>query len=75
MALGLVDLLQEEFDPGQYEDEYRKTLMSLIEEKAQGHTVDQPEVEEQETVVIDLMEALQRSVEAAKSKSKLKKAG
>jgi len=75
MALGLVDLLQEKFEPDQYEDGYRKALMGLIEDKAQGHTVHQPEVQAQETVVIDLMEALQRSVEAAKAKSKLKKAG
>lgn len=73
MALGLVDLLQERFVPEQYEDDYRKALLALIEEKAQGHAVQAPEAEAQETVVIDLMEALQRSVEAAK-RGKQKKA-
>ncbi len=74
MALSLVDMLEEPFDPSQYEDEYRKTLMHTIEEKAQGHTIQVTEADKTDNVVIDLMEALQKSVEAAKNQKKLKKA-
>lgn len=74
MALSLVDMLEEPFDPAQYEDEYRKTLLNMIEEKSQGHVIDAPQADAPDTVVIDLMEALQKSVEAAKSQ-KVKKAG
>jgi len=66
MALSLIDLLSEEFDPAKYEDEYRKALLHRIEEKAEGHQVEQPPTEAPESNVIDLMEALRRSVEEAK---------
>lgn len=74
MASSLVDLLTEKFDPEKYKDEYREALMDRIEAKSQGKDVqEQPEVKQAE--VIDLFEALKRSVETAKKgPDKLKKA-
>ena len=67
MADSLVELLQEPFDPSKYQDAYREALLEVIEAKMQGGEVRaQPEVAE--TGVIDLMDALRASVEAAKAK-------
>jgi len=65
MAESLVDLLKGKFDPEKYKDEFREALMSRIETKMQGGQITvSPHVEP--TQVIDLMEALKASVEAAK---------
>ena len=74
MAASLVDLLTEKFNPEKYKDEYREALLERIEAKSQGKDVqEQPEVKEAQ--VIDLFEALKRSVETAKkSPQRLKKA-
>ncbi len=37
MAKQLVGLLEGEFDPGEYKDEYRQRVMQFIEKKAKGH--------------------------------------
>lgn len=67
MAMSLVDLLTEEFDPSKYKDEYRDILMERIHAKAQGEEIrEAPEAPVSE--VVDLMEALRRSIEAAKGK-------
>jgi DNA end-binding protein Ku len=69
MALSLVDLLSEEFDPAQYQDEYRKALLGRIEARVEGGEVKtSPETHKPE--VIDLMEALKASLEAARKDSK-----
>jgi DNA end-binding protein Ku len=69
MAESLIDLLADSFDPSNYHDEFRETLKSLIEAKAQGQPVTESPTEEP-AKVIDLMEALRRSVEAAKGQKR-----
>jgi DNA end-binding protein Ku len=65
MAYGLIDLLQEPFEPGKYHDEYRAALLEVIEAKRNGaEIVAQPEAPATRTV--DLMAALKASLEAAK---------
>jgi DNA end-binding protein Ku len=65
MALSLVEMLQEEFDPKKYQDEYRVALLEMIESKRNGtEIVATPEVPLPRTV--DLMAALKASLEAAK---------
>jgi DNA end-binding protein Ku len=65
MALSLVEMLQEEFDPKKYQDEYRAALLDLIESKRNGtEVVATPEAPLPKTV--DLMAALKASLEAAK---------
>ena len=39
MAKGLVDALSDEFEAGQYIDEYRKAVEQVIEDKAAGRTI------------------------------------
>lgn len=71
MAQSLIELLEQPFEPEKYHDEYREALLHRIEEKAKGHEVEAPQAEEEPAgKVIDLMEALRKSVEAAKSKRK-----
>jgi DNA end-binding protein Ku len=65
MALSLVEMLQEEFDPKKYQDQYRVALLDLIEAKRNGQAiVATPEAPLPKTV--DLMAALKASLEAAK---------
>jgi DNA end-binding protein Ku len=65
MALTLVEMLEESFDPKKYHDEYRTALVDMIEAKRNGaEVVAMPEVPLPKTV--DLMAALKASLEAAK---------
>jgi DNA end-binding protein Ku len=65
MALSLVEMLQEPFDPKQYSDNYRTALLDMIEAKRNGQEiVAPPEAPLPQTV--DLMAALKASLEAAK---------
>jgi len=67
MARQLVDSLSGPFEPAQYRDEYRDRLLELIERKASGEeavVAAAPAVEE--TRVVDLMAALEASVQAAR---------
>jgi DNA end-binding protein Ku len=65
MALTLVEMLEEPFEPGKYHDEYRVALLDMIEAKANGQeVVATPEAPLPKTV--DLMAALKASLEAAK---------
>ena len=69
MAGSLIETLSGDFEPSAYKDSYRDALNAVIEAKAAGREVVQPE-ESQPTsgTVVDLMAALRASVEAAKSK-------
>ncbi len=65
MALTLVEMLEEPFDPKKYRDEYRVALLDMIEAKRSGQEmVATPEAPLPKTV--DLMAALKASLEAAK---------
>src|SRR5215468_10881509 len=65
MALSLVEMLEEPFDPKKYSDGYRVALLDMIEAKRNGETVvAAPETPLPKTV--DLMAALKASLEAAK---------
>ena len=63
MARQLVESLAEGFDADKYENEYREQLMGLIEAKAAGEeVVAEPEAEEP-AKVLDLMAALEASLQ------------
>ncbi|MEU4766186.1 Ku protein [Actinosynnema sp. NPDC023794] len=67
MASSLVESMAGSFDPGDFSDDYTAALEKVIEAKAEGAELpERPEVEEAGEV-IDLMTALERSVEQAKS--------
>ncbi len=68
VAYALIDLLQEPFDPAKYKDEYRDSLMQIIEAKLEGHEYVAPAEPAAAAPAVDLMAALRASVEAAKKR-------
>lgn len=67
MAKMLIEQLSTPFEPEKYTDDYRQSLMDAIQSKISGQQVTAaPEV--QKTNVIDLMSALQASLEAVAPK-------
>lgn len=73
LALELVDALASDFEPGKYREEYRDGLKELIEKKARGEEVVTAPAEFEEGKVVDLMAALEKSldkVRKAEGKSK-----
>jgi DNA end-binding protein Ku len=67
MAEQLVAAMTGEFDPAEYHDEYREALMGVIEEKVAGHEIVAPEAPAATSNLVDLMAALEASVNAAKA--------
>jgi len=65
IAQMLIDQLSEPFDPEQYKDEYRAVLSKAIEQKLSGQSVDVVDVPTPRANVLDLMAALQASLDAA----------
>jgi len=61
IAEKIIEQQEGPFDPSQFTDRYEDALRALIKEKEKGHTVKAPE-EPKEAEVIDLMEALKRSL-------------
>jgi DNA end-binding protein Ku len=66
MARSLIDSLTDAFKPDEFHDEYRAALEDLVAKKIQGEEITYTE-EAEPSKVVDLMEALRASVEAAKS--------
>jgi DNA end-binding protein Ku len=67
MARQLVESMTGEFDPGQYKDEYREALQAIIDAKVEGKEIVEIEEPEESGKLIDLMAALEASVNAAKA--------
>ncbi len=73
MAFTLIDLLRKPFDPEEYKDQYREALSQVIDAKLEGReVVESPP--SRESKVLDLADALRRSVEAAKKSKPPKRA-
>jgi DNA end-binding protein Ku len=68
MAFTLIDIFRKPFDPSEYHDHYREALAELIEAKLEGKQVVKAPAP-RDTRVIDLADALKRSVEAAKKEA------
>jgi DNA end-binding protein Ku len=73
MAFTLIELLRKPFEPEEYHDHYREALAQLIDAKLEGREVVKAPPA-RETKVIDLADALRRSVEAAKKGGKARPA-
>src|SRR5207237_9061609 len=67
MARQLDSAMTGEFNPAEYKDEYRDALMQVIESKIEGHEVKAVEQPEETGKLVDLMAALEASVNAAKA--------
>ena len=73
MARQLIRQLTDDFDPSKFQDEYHKALKKLIRKKVKGEEIVIPEApEEPAGTVVDLMEALKASVDAARRGEKPK---
>jgi DNA end-binding protein Ku len=67
-AIELIESFSCDWDPSRYEDSFQKRLREIVKRKGKGRTVEIPdEKEEQPSPVPDLMAALERSLEQAKS--------
>jgi DNA end-binding protein Ku len=61
IAARIIDQQEGPFDPSQFNDRYEDALRALIAEKEKGHKIARVE-EPREAEVIDLMDALKRSL-------------
>ena len=68
MAQMLVDTLAGDFDPSEFEDDYAGAVETLVKSKIEGGEVQRtPTATKSSGEVVDLLAALQKSVEAAKT--------
>lgn len=65
LASHIIDMKKGHFDPSHFEDRYQDALVELIKAKQAGRPAPTP-VEQPRSNVVNLMEALRRSVESAK---------
>src|SRR6266516_1755349 len=69
LASQVMQSLVDEFDPSELQSDYRRDLRSLLEAKLEGREIAKPEPVP-ETPVVDLMDALKRSVAEAQGRKK-----
>jgi DNA end-binding protein Ku len=68
MANMLVETLAGDFEPGEFEDDYAEAVESLVKTKIEGGEVKRTATSTKSSgEVVDLLAALQRSVDAAKT--------
>lgn len=68
-ALGVIEAMTRDFDPGRYEDCHRTRLLRLVRRKQRGGEVEIPEVEPEPEPVEDLMAALEASLSRVGSRA------
>jgi DNA end-binding protein Ku len=71
LASHIVKTKQGHFDPSKFEDQYEDALKELLKKKQEGKPIERPEQPEA-TNVVNLMDALRRSVEASGTGGKAK---
>lgn len=69
LATNLIEAMTKPFDPESYRDTYRQQLMELIERKAEGKRIPLPSEPQKTAQVVDLMDALKRSLEKSGNKA------
>ena len=62
LAAHILDTKASKFDPHKFKDKYETALKTLVKRKAAGKTIEVPEEKEEESNVIDLMDALKQSL-------------
>ena len=73
MAAMLVDSLASDWDPARYHDTYTEELRKRITAKGSGKKVAEAETSAPTAEVLDLMAALERSVQATRGKQRTEK--
>jgi len=74
LAMQLIKQLAGPFKPNQFHDTYRENVEKLIEQKKKGQKITTAQAKPRKAPVIDLMEALKRSLKSSSSESKPSKA-
>jgi DNA end-binding protein Ku len=69
MAQTLIANLTEDFNPDAFHDRYREALMDAVQQKIEGREIVAPAAQEEAPQVVDLTEALKRSLEEVKARS------
>lgn len=69
LAKHIIAKMRGKFEPGEFDDRYENALIELIRSKQQGLPI-KPQPTHRQTNVINLMDALRRSVEGAKGGGK-----
>jgi DNA end-binding protein Ku len=69
LAAHIVDTKTGDFDPSKFEDQYEDAVRELLKRKQQGEKIEAPR-EREPAKVINLMDALRRSVEAERAGAK-----
>lgn len=68
MATMLIDSLSGDYDASEFEDDYAQAVETMVQTKLEGGEVkEQPAAKDGSGEVVDLLEALQRSVDRAKA--------
>jgi DNA end-binding protein Ku len=67
LAQQVIESLSGDFDAAELQSDYRRDLRALLEAKLAGEEIATPPEPVEDAPVVDLMEALRRSVEEAKS--------
>jgi DNA end-binding protein Ku len=68
MAISLIESMTDEWRPEDYHDTYTKQVEKLIEDKREGKEIVAESEPSEPTKVVDLFEALSRSVEGRKKR-------
>ena len=71
MAQQLIASITEDFDPSGWQDSYRQRVLDAVTAKVEGQQVVVSEEEGEPAAVVDLMEALKASVEAARNRERV----
>jgi DNA end-binding protein Ku len=74
LASHILDTKAGHFDPSKFKDQYENALKALVRRKAKGKPIEPPKETEEPGNVIDLMEALRRSVQGGKTRRGSKQA-
>ena len=67
MVSKLIDMMAQPFDVKMFKDNYRAALQKIIDAKLEGQEIEQPDKKMPKGQIIDLMEALQRSLKGVKN--------
>jgi DNA end-binding protein Ku len=65
LARQVIESLEADFEPEELQSEYRRDLRAMLEAKLAGEEISRPEPVAEDAPVVDLMEALRKSVEEA----------
>ena len=69
LAEQIIDSLAGEFDPATLTSDYRRDLKAMLQAKLEGAEISTPEPVVEDAPVVDLMEALRKSVADAKERA------